>query len=102
MNFSNESDNDNLDGDKELLKDLQMKYPQGEILRYFTNSVDFQCVIGKILQKRFAIVVRGSESMKDWFYNMFVWKSSITELFEDNATNREKYSKIKVHSGFYK
>ena len=40
--------------------------------------------------------------MKDWFYNMFVWKRNITELFEDNATNREKYSKIKVHSGFYK
>lgn len=102
--FTNETENKNLDVyDKELLLDLKKKYPQGEILRYFTNSVDFQCVIGKNShQKRFTIIVRGSESYKDWFYNMFVWKKNITGLFEDTPENREKYSKIRVHSGFYK
>ena len=102
--FANESSNENLDVyDKELLTDLKKKYPQGEILRYFTNSVDFQCVIGKNThKKRYTIVVRGSESSKDWFYNMFVWKTAINGLFEDNAANRDKYSKIRVHSGFYK
>lgn len=102
--FVNESSNTNLDVyDKALLKDLQKKYPQGEILKYFTNSADFQCVIGKNShKKRYTIVVRGSESYKDWFYNMFVWKTTLNGLFDDNVVNREKYSRIKVHGGFYK
>jgi len=102
--FATESDNVNLDVyDKKLLIDLQQRYPQGKILRYITNSSDFQCVIGKnIHQKRYTIVVRGSESKKDWLYNMFVWKTAINDLFEDNIVNREKYKGIKVHSGFYK
>jgi len=102
--FVNESSNTNLDVyDKALLKDLQKKYPQGEILKYFTNSADFQCVIGKNShKKRYTIVVRGSESYKDWFYNMFVLKTALNGLFDDNVVNREKYSRIKVHSGFYK
>ena len=102
--FASESDNSNLDVyDKTLLIDLQKKYPQGEILKYFTNSSDFQCVIGKNShKKRFTIVVRGSESSKDWLYNMFVWKTALNGLFDDNIINREKYSRIKVHSGFYK
>ena len=102
--FTNEADNKNLDVyDKQLLTDLKKKYPQGEILRYFTNSVDFQCVIGKNShKKRYTIVVRGSESSKDWLYNMFVWKTDITRLFEDTESNKKKYSAIRVHSGFYK
>ena len=102
--FANESGNDNLDiYDKKLLTDLQSKYPHGEILRYFTNSADFQCVVGKNNhKKRFTIIVRGSESSKDWLYNMFVWKTTIAGLFDDNIVNREKYNKIRVHSGFYK
>ena len=100
--FKDEKDNDNLGVyDKQLLEDLKKKYPQGEILQYFTNSVDFQCVIGKNThKKRFTIVIRGSESTKDWFYNMFVWKRDLTDLF--NKSLEDKYSKIKVHSGFYK
>ena len=51
--FENESNNKNLDDyDKTLLLNLKSKYPQGEVLKFFTNSVDFQCVVGKNSHKK--------------------------------------------------
>ena len=102
--FLNEDSNNNLDVyDKQLLMDLKDKYPEGEILKYFTNSVDFQCVIGKnVHTKRYTIIIRGSESYSDWLYNSFVLKKNVYELFPETSKDEIKSKNIKIHSGFYK
>ena len=43
-NHKNENLNNN---EKSSLLDMSNKYPDGKVLKFFTNSADLQCVIGK-------------------------------------------------------
>lgn len=92
--LKSEVHNNELSGnDIELLKGLKTKYPQGEMLKFFTNSTDLQCAVCKSSsKKKFAIIFRGSESILDWIYDLMIWK---TECKHDNRTFGS------VHSGFY-
>tara|TARA_B000000557_G_scaffold250969_1_gene237779 strand:+ start:727 stop:1710 length:984 start_codon:yes stop_codon:yes gene_type:complete len=89
--FENECGNEHLgDKDKEVLISLRDKYPDGKILKFFTNSADLQCVIGENPhKKRYTLVFRGSEGILDWLYDLMIIKIT---LFEN----------VKVHRGFYK
>ena len=76
--------------DKTVLLSLKERYPEGKILKFFTNSADLQCVIGENPhKKRYTLVFRGSESVWDWLYDLMVLK---TTLFDN----------VSVHSGFHK
>ena len=56
--LKDEKYNDDLcEQDIKLLKDLKQKYPQGSVLKFFTNSTDLQCAVCKSpTQKKFAII----------------------------------------------
>ena len=69
---------------------LSTNYPDGQVLRFFTNRADLQCVIGKNPhKKRFTLIFRGSEGFWDWIYDMCVFKVKLGDYG------------MKVHSGFY-
>ena len=89
--FSNQEDNENLcENDIKLLQQLKEKYPEGEVLKFFTNDADLQCVIGKNPHKnRYTIVFRGSEGFWDWMYDLLIIKTKL----KDN---------IYVHKGFHR
>ena len=92
--IQNEEQNDKLcEKDISLLRGLKEKYPQGELVKFFTNSTDLQCAVCKSeTHKKFAIVFRGSESLLDWLYDFMVWKTKFTY-------NDKTYGY--VHAGFY-
>ena len=93
--LKSEKNNENLcENDITLLKGLKEKYPNGEVLKFFTNRTDLQCAVCKSQsKKKFAIVFRGSESTTDWIYDFMVWK---TAFKYGNKTFG------KVHFGFYR
>tara|TARA_B100000401_G_scaffold208779_1_gene141038 strand:+ start:2252 stop:3103 length:852 start_codon:yes stop_codon:yes gene_type:complete len=69
---------------------LSTNYPDGQVLRFFTNRADLQCVVGKNPhKKRFTLIFRGSEGFWDWVYDMCVFKVKLGDYG------------MKVHSGFY-
>lgn len=73
-----------------MLEGLKKRSPNCEVLHFFSNSADLQCVIGKNPnQKRYSIIFRGSEGFWDWMYDLLIIK---THLKDD----------IYVHKGFYK
>ena len=79
------------DQEIDTLLTLSTSYPDGEVLRFFTNKADLQCVIGKNPhKKRFTLIFRGSESFWDWVYDLCVFKIRLGDYG------------IKVHSGFYR
>ncbi len=76
--------------DKDILKNIKKQYPDAEVVNFFTNSADLQCVIGKNPhKKRYTLIFRGSESISDWLYDMMVLKTRL-------------YDNVKVHYGFNK
>jgi len=78
----------NIDMYNKLLLKLQENLPNGIIIKFFTNSEDLQCIFGKIPnKKKYIIVFRGSESIKDWINNIKFFKKRLIK-------------NIKVHSGF--
>lgn len=85
-------DNSELSADeKSSLVNISTKYPEGEVLKFFTNDADLECVIGKNPhKKRFTLIFRGSEGFWDWVYDMCIFKVSIGNCG------------VKVHSGFHK
>lgn len=89
--FENETENEHLgEQDKEVLISLRDKYPDGKILKFFTNSADLQCIVGENPhKKRYSIVFRGSEGILDWLYDLMVLKTTL-------------FGKVSVHRGFYK
>lgn len=90
---SEENNCDLCDNDVKILKDLKSKYPNGEIVKFFTNSTDLQCAVCKTPgQKKFAIVFRGSESALDWIYDLMIWQ---VKFQYGNKTFGN------IHSGFY-
>lgn len=90
--FSQERDNDELcHRDKHALQLLRTNFPQGQVIKYYTNSADLQCVICKsITTKSFTIVFRGSESATDWLHSFMSWKWKLAD------------SDSFVHFGYYK
>lgn len=89
--FEQEENNANLcSEDKTVLLSLKQRYPDGKILKFFSNEADMQCVIGENPhKKRYTLVFRGSESIWDWLYDLMVIKTTI-------------FSNVSVHRGFYK
>jgi len=75
--------------DTRLLNELSEKYPKGEVLQYYTNKLDLQCVIGKNpKKKRYDIVFRGTDSLTDAAWDLVICQKQL----EDG---------VKVHQGFY-
>jgi len=75
--------------DVKLLLELQEKYPEGELLKYYTNSADLQCLVGKNpTRKRLTIVFRGTDGFLDCLYDLFIIQRNIGDG-------------VKVHRGFY-
>lgn len=74
-----------------LLDSVSLYSPNGKVIKYINNNnTDLQVAITKNYnQKRLCIVFRGSESKKDWFYNLFFPKIKL------------KNKNIHVHGGFY-
>jgi hypothetical protein len=73
----------------ELLRGLQIKYPQAEVLQYLTNSAGLQCVVGKNPSKKhITVVFRGTDSFWDCLYDLFIVKRSLGKG-------------VRVHRGFY-
>jgi len=89
--FEENAENEHLgDNDKATLLRLKEKYPEGKILKFFTNSADLQCVVGENPhKKRFTLVFRGSEGIWDWLYDLLIIKIGIGDG-------------VSVHRGFYK
>lgn len=85
------TNNSNLvsDNDSKLLLELKEKYPEGELLKYFTNSADLQSLIGKNpKKKRITLVFRGTDGFLDCLYDLLIIKTNLGDG-------------IKVHKGFY-
>tara|TARA_A100001015_G_scaffold127495_1_gene141359 strand:- start:1119 stop:1985 length:867 start_codon:yes stop_codon:yes gene_type:complete len=75
--------------DTKLLSELTEKYPRGKILKYYTNKLDLQCVIGENpKKKRYDIVFRGTDSFYDCLIDLFICQ-------------KELHDGICVHRGFY-
>jgi len=75
---------------KEALLDIAKNNPHGRLYKFISDDeTDIQVGITiNHAEKRVCIVFRGSESLKDWYYDFQVTKTLLTEG-------------IKVHSGFY-
>ena len=51
--LKSEKNNENLcENDIKLLKGLKEKYPNGEVLKFFTNRTDLQCAVCKSQSKK--------------------------------------------------
>lgn len=75
--------------DDKLLCELTEKYPRGKVLKYYTNKLDLQCVIGENpRKKRYDIVFRGTDSFYDCFWDLYICK-------------KELHHGVSVHRGFY-
>lgn len=83
--------NQNIKTDK-LLNDIASYAPNGKVIKYINNNkTDLQVAVTKSYNKqKLSVVFRGSESKKDWLYNLKFPKTIIK-----NNNN------IKVHKGFY-
>nr|QFG73737.1 MAG: lipase [Megaviridae environmental sample] len=88
--LQNESSNENLnDFSRETLKQIRNIYPKSRIIKFITNKADMQCCIGENPHlNRCTIVFRGTESKRDWLYNLMVCKH------QKNGTY--------FHRGFYR
>lgn len=89
--FEKNAENEHLgENDKTALLELKEKYPDGKILKFFTNSADLQCVVGENPhKKRYTLVFRGSEGFMDWLYDLLIIKIHL-------------HDRVYVHRGFYK
>lgn len=71
------------------LTKVKDKYPTCEVIKYFHNSKDLQCIISKNpCKKRITIVFRGTDSWTDWTQDFNIWQKDIG-------------NNVWVHSGFY-
>lgn len=76
---------------RKVLSDIAYNVPSGKLAKFIQDeTTDIQVGITFCENKRrICVVFRGSESRKDWYYDLLVMKHKLS----DN---------IKVHSGFYK
>lgn len=76
---------------KEALLDIAKNVPSGKVCDFITDD-DTDIQVGITINhtdKRICVVFRGSESAKDWYYDLQIMKHHLRD-------------KIWVHSGFYK
>ena len=76
---------------KQIITNFKENSPLGEVIEFINDKdSDLQCIITKSdTNKRISVIFRGSESLKDWSYDLSFFK----KLLKDN---------IYVHGGFYK
>ena len=72
-----------------LLDSISLYSPRGKVIKYISNNnTDLQVAITKNFnKKKLCVVFRGTESVKDWFYNL---------LF-----SKIRLKNISIHKGFY-
>tara|TARA_E500000178_G_C16991863_1_gene741195 strand:- start:1126 stop:1998 length:873 start_codon:yes stop_codon:yes gene_type:complete len=75
---------------KKLLEKLLSESPNSEIVNYYSlkNGTQVGITISHKKQ-RISIIFRGTNQIKDWLYDLMIWKTKLSEG-------------IYVHSGFYK
>ena len=74
-----------------VISELALSSPLGIVYKFYSiDSTDLQVGITKSeANKRITVIFRGSESMRDWYYDLSILKTKL----HDN---------VYVHSGFYK
>ena len=74
-----------------VISELALSSPLGIVYKFYSiDSTDLQVGITKSeVNKRITVIFRGSESMRDWYYDLSILKTKL----HDN---------VYVHSGFYK
>lgn len=89
--FEENKDNCKLENcDINMIEGFKQRSPDAEVLRFFSNSADLQCVVCQNPnKKRYSIIFRGSEGFMDWLYDLLIVKSHLKD-------------DIYVHKGFYK
>lgn len=75
---------------KNALVELSNECPHGKVIKFIDDKdSDLQAIITvSETKKRISIVFRGSESIKDWYYDLYVFKQNLD-------------TGAKVHKGFY-
>ena len=75
---------------KNALIDLSKECPHGKIIKFINDDeTDLQVVVSvSETKKRISVVFRGSESVKDWYYDLYIFKQQLD-------------TGAKVHKGFY-
>jgi hypothetical protein len=76
---------------KQILFDIAKKIPNGKVCNFINDKeTDLQCGITiNDDNKRICVVFRGSESLSDWYYDLYVIKKNLKD-------------DVWVHNGFYK
>jgi len=76
---------------KQILFDIAKQNPNGKVCNFINDKeTDLQCGITiNDDNKRICVVFRGSESLNDWYYDLYMIKKNLKD-------------DIWVHSGFYK
>ena len=76
---------------KQILGDIAKEIPTGKVCNFINDKeTDIQCGITiNDVDKRICVVFRGSESLSDWYYDLYVIKKQIKD-------------DVWVHGGFYK
>jgi len=76
---------------KQILVDIAKQIPTGKVCNFINDKeTDIQCGITiNDADKRICVVFRGSESLSDWYYDLYVIKKQIKD-------------DVWVHGGFYK
>ena len=76
---------------KQILGDIAKQIPTGKVCNFINDKeTDIQCGITiNDVDKRICVVFRGSESLSDWYYDLYVIKKQIKD-------------DVWVHGGFYK
>ena len=73
----------------EILAGIQARYPDAEIIKYFSNRSGLQCIVGRNpAAGRITIIFRGTDSYTDVLHDLLVIKKDLG-------------SGIKVHRGFH-
>lgn len=74
---------------KDILRNIVKKFPEGEIFKFYKTDSDVEVGITISHQyKRITTVFRGSDSLKDWLFNLRFFKIQLK-------------SGVKIHRGFY-
>lgn len=76
---------------RKVLSDIAYNVPSGKLAKFIQDeTTDIQVGVTFCENKRrICVVFRGSESRKDWYYDLLIMKHKLSD-------------DIKVHSGFYK
>lgn len=87
---------------RNALIDLSEECPHGKILTFINDTdTDLQAVVTvSETKKRISIIFRGSESIKDWYYDLYIFKQKLDtgarvhKGFYTQLTKNDNYSKL--------